>query len=219
MSEPINATTLALCQSAARLLTSEKRRAFQAECAHSFCAGSPRRTEEMFGWARATVALGLHEARSGIVCLGNFAARGGKKMEALCPKLAEDIRALADPHSQADAQLKTALAYTRLSGRAVRAALVSEKGWREEQAPAVRTLTSILNRLGYRLRSVTKTRPEKKRASARPSFANVAARRQEAGTDPEVPAFEPGHEGERGARGVLAPGPGAGCPGCGRPGS
>ena len=169
MTEPINATTLALCQSAARLLTSEKRRAFQAECANAFCAGNPRRTEERFGWGRGTVALGLHEARSGIVCLGNFQARGSKKLEALRPKLEQDIRALADPHSQAAAQLKTALAYTRLSGRAVRAALISEKGWSEAQVPAVRTMTSLLNRLGYRLRRVTKTRPEKKRASARPS--------------------------------------------------
>ena len=169
MTELISATTLALCQSAARLLTSAKRRAFQAECAQAFCEGKPRRAEELFGWGRATVALGLCEARGGITCLGNFQARGGKKTEVLRPQLEADIRALADPHSQADAQLKTALAYTRLSGQAVRAALVGEKGWSEAEVPAGRTMTTILNRLGYRLRSVAKTRPEKKRPSATPS--------------------------------------------------
>lgn len=162
-------TTLALCRKAARLLTGAKRRAYQAECAQAFCQGSARAAETLFGWRRDTVALGLHEARSGITCLGNFGARGGKKLEALCPQLEADIRALVDPHSQADAQLKTSLAYTRLSAQSVRRALVSEKGWREQDLPAERTMTTILNRLGYRLRAVTKTRPEKKRASARPS--------------------------------------------------
>lgn len=165
----ISATTLALCQKAARLLTGAKRRAYQAECATALCQGSARAAEALFGWRRGTVALGLEEARSGITRLGNFQARGGKKMEALRPQLEADIRALADPHSQADAHLKTALAYTRLSARSVRRALVAEKGWAEEELPAERTMTTILNRLGYRLRSVTKTRPEKKHPGARPS--------------------------------------------------
>ena len=169
MSKPLCAVTLALYQKAARLLTGAKRRAFQAECATSFCEGNARRTESIFGWRRDTVSLGLHEARSGIVCLGNFQARGGKKMEALHPQLEVDIRALADPHSQADAHLKTALAYTRLSAQAIRQALRTEKGWNEQDLPAERTMTTILNRLGYRLRAVTKTRPEKKRPKPRPS--------------------------------------------------
>lgn len=169
MSEVLSAVTRALCQKAARLLTGAKRRAYQAECATLFCEGNPRQAEAVFGWGRATVELGLHEARSGLTCLGNFQARGSKKMEALHPRLEADIRALADPHSQADAQLKTALAYTRLSARSVRRALMSEKGWAEEDLPAERTMTTLLNRLGYRLRAVAKTQPEKKRLSARPS--------------------------------------------------
>ena len=98
-------TTLALCRKAARLLTGAQRRSYQAECAQAFCQGSARAAETLFGWRRDTVALGLHEARSGITCPGNFGARGGKKLEALCPRLEADIRALVDPHSQADAQL------------------------------------------------------------------------------------------------------------------
>lgn len=165
----VDVTLLALCRKAARLLAGAKRRAYQAECAATLCQGSARTAETLFGWRRQTVALGLEEARSGITCLGNFAARGGKKREGLRPQLEADIRALADPHSQADAQLKTALAYTRLSAQSVRRALVTEKGWSEEDLPAARTMTTLLNRLGYRLRAVTKTRPEKKRVSARPS--------------------------------------------------
>ena len=51
----------------------------------------------------------------------------------------------------------------------MRRALIAEKGWREEDLPAPRTINSILNRLGYRLRSVAKTRPEKKPHTPKPS--------------------------------------------------
>ena len=175
--------------------------------ATALCQGSARAAEALFGWRRGTVAVGLEEARSGITRLGNFQARGGKKMEALRPQLEADIRALADPHSQADAHLKTALAYTRLSARSVRRALVAEKGWAEEELPAERTMTTILNRLGYRLRSVTKTRPEKKHPGARPS-SPTWPRGERPPTSIQRASPEFGHQGKRGPGGVLAPGPG-----------
>ena len=98
---------------------------------------------------------------------GNFAARGNKKHESKRPELERDVRAQADPHSQADPQFKSLLSYTRLSAARVRRALVQDKGWKEEDLPAPRTMNALLNRLGYRRRSVAKTRPEKKRATAR----------------------------------------------------
>jgi hypothetical protein len=75
-----------------------------------------------------------------------FAARGNKKMEAKMPELERDIRALAEPHSQADPPFKSSLAYARLSAASVRRALAEEKGWREEDPPAERTMNAILNR-------------------------------------------------------------------------
>ena len=140
-----------------------------ARVAAEMLGGSAYRAENHLGWNRRTVELGLAERASGIACLDHFQARGNKKAEVKQPKLEADIRALADPHSQADPQFKSALFYTRLSAMNVRRALVEQKGWREQELPAPRTMNAILNRLGYRLRSVAKTRPEKKRATARPS--------------------------------------------------
>ena len=54
---------------AAANMSGAERRAFQADMALKYCAGSPRRAEMLFGWGRRTVALGLHEKRTGIVCL------------------------------------------------------------------------------------------------------------------------------------------------------
>jgi len=46
-----------------------ERRAFQAEMTPKYCEGKPRRAETLFGWNRDAVELGLHEKRTGVVCL------------------------------------------------------------------------------------------------------------------------------------------------------
>ena len=60
-------------------MTGADRRVFQAEMTLKYCGGNPRRAEDVFGWSRQTVQLGLHEKRTGIVCLGLHALRCGAK--------------------------------------------------------------------------------------------------------------------------------------------
>lgn len=57
-----------------------KRRAFQAAMALKYCAGSPRQAEAVFGWSRQAVELGLHEQRTGIVCLSAQSTFVGDKL-------------------------------------------------------------------------------------------------------------------------------------------
>ena len=159
--QALTPTVKALSGEAVSQLTGERRRAFMARVAVELRGGSARRAESHFGWSRDTVELGWRERASGIVCVENFQARGNQKSEAKRPELERDIRALADPHSQADPPFRSTLAYTRLSAASVRRALIAEKGWREEDLPAPRTMNTLLNRLGCRLRSVAKTKPEK----------------------------------------------------------
>ena len=160
----------ALLRAAGQRLTGPGRRAFFAQVADTFFGGSARQTESHLGWSRHTTAQGQKEQASGIVCLGDYQARGNHPIEAKWPDLERDMRALADAHAQADPPLRTALAYTRLSAATLRRALIEEKGWSPGEVPAERTLREVLNRLGYRLRAVAKTRPEKKRPSARRSL-------------------------------------------------
>ena len=68
-----------------------------------------------FGWGRNTVATGLNELRSGLRCRENFAARGRHRSEQKDPQLAADIRAIVEPHTYADPELKSARRYTNLS--------------------------------------------------------------------------------------------------------
>jgi Rhodopirellula transposase DDE domain len=147
--------------SAAKLLIGSRRRKFQAETARRYCKGSARQAEKIFGWGRAAVTLGLHELRTGIRCLDAYRLRGRKKTEELCPELEDHIHRLVEPQAQADPKFQTALAFTRITAKAVRDALVAEPAL-QGAVPCRQTVGCVLNRLGYRLRRVQKARPEKK---------------------------------------------------------
>ena len=71
----------------------------------------------------------MHERRPGIRCLENFAARGRRRSEDKDPQLAADIRAIVEPHTHADPELKSSRRYTNLSAAEVRDALIA-KGYR-----------------------------------------------------------------------------------------
>jgi hypothetical protein len=147
-------------RSAARKLTGFLRRQFQAETALKYCQGNAREAERVFGWGRDAVHTGLNELRSGIRCLDDFTSRGRRKSEAKNPQLAAQIHAIVEPESQADPKFQTSLAFTRVTAKAVLAQLVIQMP--EESLPAERTVHDILNRLGYCLRRVRKTKPQKK---------------------------------------------------------
>ena len=143
---------IATIKDAASKLTGAKRRAFQAQVALDYLDGSPRRAERVFGWCRNAVELGLNELRTGIICLGNTSSRGNRKTEVKQPSLKRDIRSLAEPQSQQDPKFQSPLLYTRMTARAMRQALIDQKGWKTEELPCEKTIGNILNRLGYRLR-------------------------------------------------------------------
>lgn len=175
----------ALIRSAARRLTGYQRRLFQAEVATELCVGDARQAERRFGWGRDTVATGLNELRSGMRCRENFAARGRKRSEQQDPQLAVDIRAIVEPHTYADPELKSTRRYTNLSAAEVRAAL-TRMGYQDDHLPSERTMRDILNRMSYRLKRIQKGRPLKKTEETDAIFANVKQVREQAQEEPET---------------------------------
>jgi hypothetical protein len=169
MLEELTEAVKATIRSAARKLTGFARRQFQAEVAAKYCESNPRRTEAVFGWGREAVNTGLNELRSGIRCLEDCSTRGRPKSEDRDPQLAEDIHALVESTSQADPKFQTPLAFTRITAKAVHEELVVQAATTGRPVPAERTLYDILNRLGYRLRRVQKTKPQKKFPRPTPS--------------------------------------------------
>ena len=173
----------ALIRSGARRLTGYQRRLFQAEVVTALCGGNARQAEYRFGWGRETVEKGLHEQQHGVRCLENFAARGRQRSEQKDPRLAADIRAIVEPHTYADPELKSARRSTNLSAAEVRAALI-EKGYPRPGLPSERTMRDILNRMNYRLKRIRKGKPLKKIEETDAIFANVRAVREGARDDP-----------------------------------
>jgi len=175
----------ALIRSGARRLTGYQRRSFQAEVATTLCGGCARQAERRFGWGRETVEKGLHEHEHGLRCLEDFAARGRRRREQKDPQLATDIRAIVEPHSYADPELKSARRYTNLSAAEVRQALI-DRGYPREKVPSERTLRDILNRMNYRLKRIQKGKPLKKTPETDAIFANVKEVRQQARKEPDT---------------------------------
>ena len=175
----------ALICSGARLLTGYERRLFVAEVAAELCGGSARQAERRFGWGRATVEKGLHESCSGVRCLENFAARGRPRSEEKNPLLAADIRAIVEPCTQADPELKSSRRYTNLSAGEVREALIA-KGYCQDELPSERTMRDILNRMNYRLKRIQKGKPLKKTKETDAIFANVNEVKAQARNSPET---------------------------------
>ena len=174
-----------LIRKAARLLKGHTRRLFQAQVANALCHGSPRAAERRFGFDRQAVATGQHEAETGIRCLEDFAARARPRSEVKDPQLAQDIRAIVEPHTSTDPGLKSPRRYTNLSAAEVCDALIAT-GYAKEELPRERTMRDILNRMNYRLKRLQKGKPLKKVPETDAIFANVQQVREQARTEPET---------------------------------
>jgi hypothetical protein len=171
--QPLSPSQIADLRLAATKMTGPKRRAFQAEMALKYCEGNPLRAETVFGWGRRTVALGLAERRTGIICLGAQSAFSGRnRWEDQHPEVAEALCQLAESHAQQDPTFRTSLAYTRLTAKAALEALRSH-GYGATQLPAPSTMAEVLNRMGFRLRKVVKAKPQKKIAKTDAIFDNL----------------------------------------------
>lgn len=176
----------ALLCSAAKRLTGAEHRSFIAEVTQVLCDGNVRRAERQFGWGRETIQKGLHERRSGLRCVDNFAARGRPRWETENPQRAADIREIVEPRTQADPELKSARRYTNMSAAEVLEALREQKQYRQEDLPSERSMRDILNRMNYRLKRIQKGKPLKKTKDTDAIFANVRTVHEEARLDPET---------------------------------
>jgi hypothetical protein len=154
---------------AASKLSGSKRRSFQSAMALKYCAGSPRRAEVVFGWSRQAVELGLHEQRTGVVCLSAHSAFGGNKCwEEKHPDAAEALWVLAQAHSQQDPSFRSTLSFTRLTAAEAIKQLAAQ-GFSEDVLPSASAMAEVLNRNGYRLRPVLKAKPQKNSRKPTPS--------------------------------------------------
>lgn len=138
------------------------RRTAMGDVTTSLLDGKPRVAEDVFGWNRATVELGMNEFRTKVFCINNISTRRKPKAEEKEPRLLADIIEIMNPQSQAESHLRTTLLYSNMTAKAVYNALLA-KGWPQESLPTTQTISNILDRHNYRLRTVAKAKVQKKR--------------------------------------------------------
>ncbi|MGB1283145.1 MAG: hypothetical protein ACPG44_01640 [Polaribacter sp.] len=135
----------------AKKLTKHERRAYMAKVTASHYQGSIYKAEKDLGWFRATIQLGQKELETGFICLGNYSARGRKKIEQTIPTLEKDVRELVERESQTDPKFQTEKKFCKISAIAVCEMLEQEKGY-PQGLLSQQTMNNLLNRLGYSLK-------------------------------------------------------------------
>ena len=161
-----------LCIETAGTLKGSDRRVFMARVVKLLGEGGQRRAEKELGWNRRTIRKGMHELESGIRCVDYYAGRGRKRAEEHLPHLLDDIKAILDEQSQTDPTFKTTRLFTRLSVAEVRRQLIAQKGYTDDELPSEETIRVKINELGYTLRSVQKSRPQKRYPKQMPSSSS-----------------------------------------------
>ncbi len=158
-----------LLQDAAKQLKGSARRLFMARTVKELGPGGQRRAERELGWNRVTIRKGTRELESGFAIVDAFALRGRKRAEERLPHLLADIIAIVDGQSQADPQFRTTRLYTRLTAAEVRQQLIAQRGYTAAELPTVQTIGAKLNALGYHLKKVAKSQPQKRSPRPTPS--------------------------------------------------
>ena len=120
----LNDEVKTIIKDAAKRLTGFKRREYHADITSEYFDGSARKAEREMGWGRECVQKGLKEIETGIRCIDNYQGRGGMRTEDKILNLRKDIIYLAEPQTQADPAMKSALTYTRITAKAMREALI-----------------------------------------------------------------------------------------------
>ena len=182
----ISETLKSIIKNTAEKLSSFERRTYIAEITIELLDENTRKAEREFGWGRKTVEKGMMELTTGIRCVDNYSSRGNKKTEEKMPELEGAIRSIVDPESQTDPNFQTSFAYTRITAKAVRQALIDEKGYTDDELPCENTIRNILNRMGYQLKRVQKTKPLKKIPETDEIFENINEVNRQADEDPET---------------------------------
>lgn len=174
-----------LIKDASKRLFGAARREYRATITLEYFDGSARKAEREMGWGRESVQKGIGELKSGIKCLDNYQGRGRMRTEDQINGLKEAIISLAEPQTQADPAMKTSLTYTRITAKSVREALIRDKGFKECDLPTEGTIDNILNRMGYNLKRVQKSKPVKKIKEVDQIFENTWEANRQSDDDPE----------------------------------
>ncbi len=118
--------------------------------------------ETVLGWNRGTIRKSLRDLESNHFVDRRHNNKGRSRYQNTLTDLEASIRAIIEPSSQADPTFRSTRIYTPLTARHVRKRLISQYGFQCKNLPSRRTLSTLLNKFGFTLKKVQKTKPLKK---------------------------------------------------------
>jgi len=142
-------------------LKGHERRQFMARVVSLMGPGGQIKAERELGWDRKTMIKGRREIESGFTCVDNFSGRGRKLSLDHFPNLKEDITGIVNPICQTDPTFRTQNLYSPISANEVRRRLIENMGYDPENIPTARTISTIMNKLGFKLKKVAKAKVKK----------------------------------------------------------
>lgn len=129
--------------------------------------------------------IGSTRTTNGDSLLGCVLFEGRKKKEALDTGLIKSIEESISEHIQTDPSFKTQTCYVKVTAGYVLKELVLKKGY-PLGSFCKRTIGNMLDRLGYKLKKVLKTKPLKRIPQTDAIFGNVAKQHAAAKCDEKV---------------------------------
>ena len=172
-----------LWKETAKLLKGSERRQYMAKVVRQLGYGGQVWAQRELGWNRGTLRKGEREVSSGQPIRDAFERRGRNPVEKQRPELRGRIRAIVEPETQADPSLQSSRLYTRISAARVRRELIERYGYGEEELPSSEWFRRRLNSMGYRLKRVQKTKPQKVMPETAAILAEVTAVNERADAD------------------------------------
>jgi hypothetical protein len=169
--DTLNETVIRTLREAARRLTGPSRRQFQAQVALDYLDGSPRRVEQVLGWGRGAVELGLHELRTGIICQDDYTTRGRKGIEVIDPTIVAKLEQLlindiaGDPMNE-QRWIRTSLSH--LSGELTKMSYSISRD----------TVRRLLRDMGFSRKSNKRRQPKPKCPTRNEQFEYIALQRK-----------------------------------------
>jgi transposase len=141
---------------------------------------------EEFDVSRNTIRKGLEELKSGVQKQDAFHKRGRHKVEERLPDLLQDIKDIAESQSQTDPKFQSTRLYTRLTTAEFRKQLIVQKGYTADELPTLQTLNTKINKLGYNMKRIQKTKPLKKIAETDDIFDKLKEIHEKAKNDDSI---------------------------------
>lgn len=150
------------------------RRIILAEITEKYGYGGKSFVAKTFNAGRDTIRKGSKELKENKPIEDANNKKGRQSTLKKLPNIETDIREIAESQSQIDPKFQSERLYTKLTIKEIKKQLIEKKGYTDKELPTNQTLNTIVNKMGFKLRKIQKTRPKDKIPETDAIFNNLS---------------------------------------------